>query len=132
MVAFAVSPRAVISSTSASRRRRAIVAFATIGAGAAIVRGALGVGLVLSRGRASMVHQDRVFEAMVAAPIIAIEAEAAPLAVVVAPAAPHRPRRPRPTAVATLPAKAPPVVATPRVVAALPNEAMPPPFAVVH
>ena len=97
-----------------------------------MVLGAVAGGLLLSRGRVALARQDRVFEAMVAAPIISVEAEPAPPFAVVAPVATPPARRPRSVAVPAPPAKTPPVVATPRAVAALPREAMPPPFVVMY
>ncbi len=87
---------------------------------------AFGVGFGLAHRRAAPTPGDRVFEAIVAAPMTAMEAEAAPPIAAVAPLAAARPRRPRPVAIVTtaLPAKA--------TVAALPREAMPPPFAVMR
>jgi hypothetical protein len=129
----AIAARAVIFGTSASPRRRGITwalgAFALAG----IVLAALGAGRALWRDRGASAHGDRVFEAMVAAPIIAIEAEPAPtIAAAVAPVVAPRARRPRALAAPVSVVKTPPAVAAPRVAAALPKEAMPPPFAVVY
>jgi hypothetical protein len=121
---LAISARTVISGTSTWRRRGVGVA-----ALAGIALAAFGAGLALSRDRGALAREDRVFEAMVAAPIIAIEAEPAPAIAAAAPAASPRARQPRsPVSSVTTP----PAVAAPKVVAALPREAMPPPFAVVY
>jgi hypothetical protein len=134
MTVFAVKPPDSDAHGAALSRRWLAAALA--GASLAAVLTALGVGLVLSRGHAPLTRDDRVFEAMVAAPIISIEAEAEaaadPAIVVVAPPRLPRARRPRPAAAPAAVVKAAPPVAAPRVVAALPREAMPPPFVVVY
>jgi hypothetical protein len=124
---LAISDRAVVSGASPWRRR--VIGVAAL---AGIGLAALGPALWLSRVNGARAHRDPVFEAMVAAPIIAIEAEPAPAIAAVAPVALPRARRPRPTAAPVSSVTTPPVVAAPKVVAALPREAMPPPFAVVY
>jgi hypothetical protein len=104
----------------------------TLAACIALLGMAFGVGFGLAHRRAAPTPGDRVFEAMVAAPMTAVEAEAAPPVATVAPLAAARPRRPRPVAIVAPPVKPPAIEPAKATVAALPREAMPPPFAVMR